>query len=144
MYTADDFTKALDDYIEFNKELMKDIGPMQGVLGVLGFGPKPGHDPGHAEFFNEMKSVVSEVCKETPDASTADSIMDILFGAREKYADENLSPYIFSALEGVTQELIPFISEGKAQTLYNKLKKMPAQLRTPVRKQLMKALAEKI
>ena len=144
MYTAADFRKAYEDYIQFNKELKANIGPMQGIIGVLGFGPKPGNDPGHGEFLKEMKTVLDQVCAESPDSVTADSIMDVIFRARETYEDENLSPYIFSAVEGLTINLIPFISLEKAQELYTQQKHIPMSLRVPVRKQLLAALSARL
>ena len=143
MYTAADFSKAIDDYIQFNRELKANQKPMDEVLGVLGFGKKPGHDPGHEEFFREMDSVMKQVCASQPDSAAADAVMDVIFRARDRYADEGFSPFIFSAIEGMTRDLIPFLSVEKAQQIYARLKKAPVEQRTPVRKELMRALAKR-
>ena len=140
MYTAADFSRALEDYIQFNRKLMEGVTPMSRIIGVLGFGKKPGNDPGHEEFFNEMKSAIDKVCESQPDSRTADDIMDVIFKAKVRYADEDLSPFTFTAIESQTQNLIPFLSDEKAKQIYDELKHTPIKERTPVRKQLMAAL----
>ena len=144
MYTAVDFRKAYDDYVQFNRELKAGTKPMSELLGVLGFGPKPGNSPRHEEFFREMKAAIDEVSAQKPDQVVADGIMDVIFRAKYTYADENMSPYIFSAVEGLTMSLIPFTSAGKARQLYDELKKTPVKLRTPIRKQLMAEFSKRL
>ena len=144
MYTAADFRTAIDGYIRFNRKLKEGIRPIDSVLGVIGFGKKPGSDPGHEEFFREMNTAVSRVCASQPDSETADAIVDVIFQAKVRYADEGLSPFIFTAIEGQTKELIPFLSVEKAKQIYSELKKTPVGQRTPVRKQLLSELSKKI
>lgn len=140
MYTAEDFRSAFEDYVQFNKDLIDRIGPMGGIAGVLGFGKRPGNDPGHLKFLDEMETVILQVIKEHPDEQTAGAIMEVIFGARKVYADEKVSPYVFTAVEGMTIGLIPMLSAQTVQKLYEEYKKIPRSLHVPVQKKVMAEL----
>lgn len=140
MYTADDFRMAYEDYVQFNKELIDRIGPMGGIAGVLGFGKRPGNDPGHMKFLNEMEMAIKQVLEEGPDAQTAGEIMEVIFSARTVYAEEKISPYVFTAVEGMTLDLIPILSGETVQKLYEEYKKIPRSLHVPVQKKVMAEL----
>ena len=143
MYTAEDFTEAFEDYVRFNRELLDGISPLNSIAGVLGLGKRPGNDPGHQKFLNEMGTALKQVISDNPATDTADEIMDVIFGARKKYGEEKISPYLFAAVEGMTLELIPYISVPKAREIYEEYKKLPRSLRVPVMKQVLAALKNK-
>ena len=140
MYTAEDFRCAYDDYAQFNKELYDRMGPMGGLTGILGFGKRPGNDPGHMKFLTEMESALKKTVQEKPDAETAEAIMDVIFYARNEYADMQVSPYVFIAVEGMSRGLIPFLTQKKAAQLYESYRQLPKNLRVPVMKQVLAAL----
>lgn len=141
MYTAEDFTQAFEDYARFNRELYEKIGPMGGIAGVLGFGKRPGNDPGHQKFLDEMDSAIRKVVQEKPDPETAGEIMDVIFQARDVYNGCEISPYLFAAVEGMTMDLIPLLSAEKAKELYLRYKKLPFRLRVPAMKEILKELS---
>ena len=140
MYTAEDFRLAYEDYVQFNKELYDRLGPMGGIAGLLGFGKRPGNDPGHMKFLNEMEAAIKKVIEQKPDQRTADAIMKVIFGARNVYTEQKVSPYVFTAVEGMTIDLIPMLSESTVQELYEEYKKIPRSLRVPVMKNVMAEL----
>lgn len=140
MYTADDFRQAYEDYVQYNKDLIDRMGPMGGIAGVLGFGKRPGNDPGHLEFLNDMETVIRKVAEAHPDEQTVDEIMEVIFGARYVYKDERISPYLFTAVEGMTLDLIPMLSAKTVQKLYEEYKKIPRSLHVPVQKKVMAEL----
>jgi len=142
MYTAEDFRVAYEDYVQFNRDLIDRIGPMGGIAGVLGFGKRPGNDPGHLKFLDEMEMALKQVAEEGPDAKTAGEILEVIFGARYKYAQERVSPYLFTAVEGMTIDLIPLLSGDAVQKLYEEYKKIPRSLHVPVQKKVMAALKQ--
>ena len=142
MYTADDFKQAYEDYAQYNRDLIAKIGPMGGIAGVLGFGKRPGNDPGHMAFLNDMESVLKQVVEEKPDPETAGEIMDVIFHARTVYADEKISPYVFTAVEGMTIDMIPFLTADKVRDLYEEYRKTPRSLRVPVMTKVLSALKD--
>ena len=142
MYTAQDFSQAFDDYARFHRELMQNISPMGGIVGVLGFGKRPGDDPGHQKFLNEMDDALKNVVAGEPDPDTAGAVMDVIFQARYNYDGDQISPYLFSAVEGMTLDLIPFLSVEKTREIYETYQRLPRTLRVPVVKKVLAALKE--
>ena len=142
MYTAADFRQAFADYARFNQELFDNLSPTAGILSVFGFkSAKPGSDPGHEKFINEMKSALSEVCADNPSPAEAEAIINVIFGARNTYTEQNINPFMFAAIEGLTVDLIPYLSPEKAAQLYEQYRKeVPRSQRTPVQKQVLTVL----
>ena len=143
MITAFEFKRAYSEYVQFCRELEAKTGPVSGILRVFGLNRKPANDPGHENFYNEMKAALEEVCGEAPDPDTAASVLDVIFQARTLYADEPVSPYMFIAVEGAAAGLFPFLSKEKAEELYLQYKAdNPRHLMVPVQKDILKALKE--
>ena len=142
MYTAVDFKQAYADYMQYNRELMKSQTPGSRILGFLGFaGARPGNDPGHQKFYEEMKTALNAVCEEHPDPQTAAEIIDVIFRARDLYADENMSAIMLIAIEGLTCPLISFLSPEKAKERYDSYNAAnPKSKRLPVQKDIIAAL----
>lgn len=140
MFSANDFRQAYLDYAAFNKGLYDKLGPLSGILGTLGFGYKPGRDPGHEDFLQEMKAALAQVCEQQPDPETARDILDVIFHAKDTYEEEQISPFVFSAVEGFTKDLIPFLTPEMAGALYAEYKKTPFRFRTPVYKEVLAVL----
>lgn len=141
MYTAEDFKQAYADYIAYNQKLNQNIGMMSGIMKVFGFKTGPGDDACHQEFYNEMKSALEEVCEDKPDPEAAGEIMDVIFGAKVLYADGPVSPYMFAAIEGLTKDLIPFLTAEKAAQIYKLfLDTTPRKMRVPIHKEILASL----
>ena len=140
MYTSLDFKRAYTDYVQQYKEYLANMSMAGKALDMFGFKPR-GSGSGFEEFFSEMKSAMAAVCEEGPDSETADGIADVIFNARDLYADENIPEIQFIAIEGTTADLIPFLSHNKAVRLCEIYTGMyPKYRRLPVQKQLVKAL----
>lgn len=142
MYSAKDFEKAIADYMQFNREINEQAsGAGTGLLRLFGFRTGPAFDPGHEKFFKEIKSALEAVCRENPDPEEAKEIMDTILGAREIYAEEPVSPYMFAAIEGLTKDLAAFLSPETAASIYRDYEaKNPKRMRAPVQKDLLLAL----
>ena len=141
MFTAFEFRQAYSEYVRFCRELDAKTSPVGGILRVFGFNRGPANDPGHEKFYNEMQSVLKEVCSSNPDPDTAASILDVIFQARSLYADEPVSPYMLIAVEGASIDLIPFLGKEKAKELYLQYKEAnPRHRMVPVQKDILAAL----
>ena len=141
MYTALDFKKAYSDYILQHREYLANMTVAGKALDMFGFRGARGKEPGYEEFYSEIKSAIAAVCAEKPDTETADGIVEVIFNARNLYADEEVQEVKFIAVEGTALELIPFMSGEKAAAIcgyYSSL--YPKHRRLPVQKQLVKAL----
>ena len=140
MYTALDFKKAYTDYIQQHREYLAAQGLAGRALDMFGFRGKTDKS-GFEEFYSEMKNAVASVCEEKPDAETADGIIEVIFNARNLYADEQVPEVKFIAIAGTMLELIPFMSGEKAAGLCKTYSTLyPKHRRLPVQKQLVKAL----
>ena len=145
MFTAADFRQAYSEYVQFCRDLNAEIGPVGSILKVFGFNKKQSMNPEHERFFKEMEAAVAEVCKNNPDADTAASIIDVIYGARYTYKDEPVSPFMFIALEGSAIDLIPYLSKEKAEELYVKYKvDNPRYSWLPVQKVIFSTLKKAI
>ena len=141
MYTAMDFKKAYSDYIQQHREYLANMSLTGKALDMFGFRGARGKETAFEEFYSEMKSAVKAVCDEGPDTETADGIAEVIFNARNLYADEEVQEVKFIAVEGVVLELIPFMSREKAAMICENYSTLyPKHRRLPVQKQLVKAL----
>ena len=144
MYTTEDFQKAIEDYVAFNRDLMSKINIGQGLLKVFSIGGGPENEPEHEEFCEKIQSCVKAVCAEDPDPESALQIIQVIFQARITYADERIPEYIFSVIEGSTLDLIPFISKEDSAVLYDWYRKnTPWKNRTPLQNKVLQALKDR-
>ena len=141
MISPEEFKQAYEDYIAFNKELTAGQGLLSGILGVFGLNKGAANDPGHEKFYLEMKAAMESVCEEQPDQETADNIADVIFHARYDYAEEQVSPFMFYAVESTCIDLIPFLSPEKVRQIYTRYKAdNPKSRCVPAQKKVLAAL----
>ena len=102
--------------------------------GIFGIGKKPSDDPCHDRFIEDLKQWLDQFRDAGPDSTDVRSVLSYIFRAPKDHPEPKSSYWVLIAVQALTRDLIPLLSEEDAAALvkeytdaYKRWERMPAQ-----------------
>ena len=109
--------------------------------GIFGMGKKAADDPCHTAFIDTLKTALDEIAQQKPDSGTVREILSYICRMPLEYPSPVSIYWMLIAAQGLTKDLIPFLSQTDAAALADEFGKQYGRWeRLPVQKELFRAL----
>lgn len=129
-----DLCRSYETYFDELKRLKEERKPGDGLLG---FGKRPDSDPCHDRFAEELKKALDTFTAGAPASETVRRVLRYVYEKPLFHRDNNLAYWMLLAVHGLTEKLVPLLSEEDAAELtawYTKA--YPKRVLLPVQKRL--------
>lgn len=124
-------------YEDYLADVGKLIASRKPTDGLMGFGKRAGDDICHERFADRLEAKLNDVAKASPNSGEAYAVMSVVFKFPSEHRDDSLTYWMLIAVQGLTDALIPFLSEQDAQRLSAEFSDLyPKHSYLPVQKQL--------
>ena len=127
----DSLQALYDGYLKDAIQVEKNRKPGEGIFGI---GKKPSDDPCHDRFAEELRGCFTEFAAGQPDSAQVRQVLDFVYTEPVIYRGPRCAYWMLLAVQGLTKELIPYLSPADADTLaerfeadYRPCDRLPAQ-----------------
>ena len=125
-------------YEETVEELEKNRKPFEGIFGMKG---GPADNPCHDRFAEDMRGFFADYAAGRPDSAEVREVLDFVFNEPVAYRGPQCAYWMLTAVQGLTDVLIPLLSREDAAALAASYgKRYPRWKRLPNQDQLLARL----
>ena len=104
-------------YADYLADVEKLIAARKPTDGLMGFGKRAGDDICHERFADRLEAELNNIAKASPTSGEAYAVMSVVFKAPSEFRNDSLTYWMLVAVQGLTDGLIPFLTEQDAQKL---------------------------